>query len=58
MSSLFRYCRNPKCHDLLPLNQRGVHLCASCRYLGKRALALGAFVGGLIVAIVKWRMGR
>lgn len=47
-----RPCRNPRCGDYT-LGVGLVGLCPSCAYLGKRALALGLFVGGVIVAIVK-----
>lgn len=43
-------CRNPQCLEPL-LTHRA--LCPSCRWVGKRAFAVGAFVAGVIVAALK-----
>jgi hypothetical protein len=48
------YCRNSKCAEhfdgLGPF-------CPSCRYLCKWALACGSFIGGVIVALIRWKFG-
>ncbi len=43
-------CRNPRCRDVLYTH---TNLCPSCRWVGKRAFALGAFLAGVAVAIAK-----
>ena len=48
-------CSNPRCGDHISPDWH-IQLCASCRWLGGRALAAGAFLGGVIVAIWEaWR---
>ncbi|HZE69887.1 MAG TPA: hypothetical protein VE135_10235 [Pyrinomonadaceae bacterium] len=60
---------NPKCgEDLVPWNERysgtygtgylrqartGRFLCPSCRYIGKRAFAIGVGLAGLVFGLLK-----
>lgn len=47
-----RVCRTKGCGEWIDL--RGpFRLCRSCRYLGKRMFALGAFVAGVIAWVLR-----
>lgn len=45
-------CRNPRCGDFLIDGPR-IAFCPSCQWMARRALTIGGFLGGLLVAL--WR---
>lgn len=45
-----RLCRNPHCYDFANLGT--LRLCPSCRYMARWAFASGAFLAGVVYALL------